>query len=110
MKWCGRFKRRGRSGIVSKYRFDMKEKDEWNILEFDSYSEEWLDFVLNCRSRTDDTDYDIVIGGVANDKVFNTVELYFEGLIDKGEALKRLRMEYDAASVEKNITEKGGSI
>lgn len=37
--------------------------------------------------------YDIVIGGVANDKVFNTVELYFDGLIDKNEALNRLRYE-----------------
>ena len=32
-------------------------------------------------------------GGVANDKVFNTVELYFEQLIDKTEAIKRLRYE-----------------
>lgn len=38
-------------------------------------------------------EYDIVIGGVANDKVFNTVELYFEGLVDKKEALNRLRYE-----------------
>ena len=38
-------------------------------------------------------DYDVVIGGVANDKVFNTVELYFDGLIDKAEALNRLRYE-----------------
>ena len=33
------------------------------------------------------------IGGVADDNVFNTVELYFDGLIDKKEALKRLRYE-----------------
>ena len=30
---------------------------------------------------------------IANDKVFNTVELYFDGLIDKNEALKRLKYE-----------------
>lgn len=30
---------------------------------------------------------------MANDKVFNTVELYFDGLIDKAEAIKRLRFE-----------------
>lgn len=29
----------------------------------------------------DATDYDLVVGGVANDKVFNTVELFFDGLI-----------------------------
>lgn len=93
VKWCGRFKRRGQSGVVSKYTFNIEDKTNWKILKFESYSEEWLDFILNCRSKKDDTDYDIVIGGVANDKVFNTVELYFEGLIDKKEALKRLRYE-----------------
>ena len=31
--------------------------------------------------------------GVANDKVFNTVELFFDGLIDKTEAINRLRYE-----------------
>jgi len=62
-------------------------------LKFDAYSEEWLDFILNCRSGQDGTDYDLVIGGVANDKVFNTVELYFDNLIDKKEAIRRLRYE-----------------
>ena len=28
-----------------------------------------------------------------NDKVFNTVELFFDGLIDKKEAIERLRYE-----------------
>ena len=63
------------------------------VLKFDSYSEEWLDFILNCRSGKDMTDYDLVLGGVANDKVFNTVELFFDGLIDKAEAINRLRYE-----------------
>lgn len=49
--------------------------------------------MLNCRRGQDNSDYDLVIGGVANDKVFNTVELYFDGLIDKKEAIKRLRYE-----------------
>lgn len=61
--------------------------------KFDSYSEDWLDFILNCRSGKDTTDYDLVIGGVANDKVFNTVELFFDGLIDKTEGINRLRYE-----------------
>ena len=62
-------------------------------MKFDSYSEEWLDFILNCRSGKDSTKYDLVVGGVANDKVFNTVELFFDGLIDKTEAINRLRYE-----------------
>lgn len=52
-----------------------------------------LDFILCCRSGKDTSEYDIVMGGVANDKVFNTVELFFDGLIDKDEAIKRLRYE-----------------
>ena len=67
--------------------------NELKTLKFDSYSEEWLDFILNCRSGKDSTDYDLVVGGVANDKVFNTVELFFDGLIDKAEAINRLRYE-----------------
>lgn len=67
--------------------------DYLKSLRFDSYSEAWLDFILNCRSGKDSSDYDLVIGGVANDKVFNTVELFFDGLIDKEEAIKRLRYE-----------------
>lgn len=62
-------------------------------MKFESYSEEWLDFILKCRTGKDTTDYDIVIGGVANDKVFNTVELYFDNLIDKTEAVRCLRYE-----------------
>ena len=50
-----------------------------------------MDFILNCRSGKDSTDYDLVVGGVDNDKVFNTVELFFDGLIDKLEAINRLR-------------------
>lgn len=93
VKWCGKFKRRGKPGIVSAYEFDESIEHNLNVLKFDSYSEEWLDFILNCRSRRDASDYDIVIGGVANDKVFNTVELYFDHLIDKKEAIDRLRYE-----------------
>lgn len=93
VKWCEKFKRRGKNGIVSRYEFDEKAYQELKILKFDSYSEKWLDFILTCRNGKDATDYDIVIGGVANDKVFNTIELYFDHLIDKEEAIRRLRFE-----------------
>lgn len=93
VKWCGKFKRRGREGIISSYVYDVCRENELKILKFDSYSEEWLDFILNCRREKDTTDYDIIVGGVANDRVFNTVELFFDGLIDKTEAINRLRYE-----------------
>ncbi len=93
VKWCGKFKRRGRDAVVSHYEFDEAAYNSLKVLKFESYSEEWLDFILICRSGMDTSDYDIVVGGVANDKVFNTVELYFAGLIDKNEAINRLCYE-----------------
>lgn len=92
-KWCSRFKRRGREGVVSRYVFDEHAYRVLKVLTFDDYTEQWLDFIMSCRREQDITDYDIVIGGVANDKVFNTVELFFDGLIDRREAINRLRYE-----------------
>lgn len=92
-KWCSRFKRRGEEGIVSRYVYDESADKILKVLKFETYSEDWLNFILNCRRGQDSTDYDLVTGGVANDKVFNTVELFFDGLIDKSEAIKRLRYE-----------------
>ena len=48
-KWCGKFKRRGKEEILSKYKYH--EADGIKVLTFDSYSEEWLDFILNCEAR-----------------------------------------------------------
>ena len=95
VKWCMRFSqmKNPKPCIVSHYEFDENAFDKLNVLRFDAYSEDWLDFVMQCRLGTDDTDYDIVLGGVANDKVFNTVELYLSDLIDKKEAIKRLQYE-----------------
>ncbi len=92
-KWCRKFKKLGKDCFVSSYEFDQKKSENLKILKFDSYSEEWLDFILNCRRGLDKSDYDLVCGGVANDKVFNTVELFFDGLIEKNVALSRLKCE-----------------
>ena len=91
--WSLKFKKKNKNAIVSIYTLDNNAFNDCKVLKFTSYSEEWLDFILNCRRGKDKSDYDIVMGGVANDKVFNTVELFFDGLIDKKEALKRLKYE-----------------
>lgn len=93
IKWYGKFKRRGKDGLVSRYKFNEENSFPLDMLRFDSYSEEWLDFILNCRRGKDTSNHDLVIGGVANDKVFNTVELYFDNLIDKKEAIHLLHFE-----------------
>ena len=94
-KWVQRFISLGKKGIINIYNFDdtdIQKKYRYN--KFLEYNEEWLDFVLTCRGSSKEyQNYDIIEGGIANDKVFNTVELFFTGLIDKSTALQRLKFE-----------------
>ena len=50
VKWCEKFKRREKNGIVSRYSFNESVFQELKVLKFDSYSEGWLDFILKCRT------------------------------------------------------------
>lgn len=62
------------------------------VKEFLKYDNEWLDFILQCRGRsTCYLEYDLIIGGIADDRVYNTIELYKDKLIDKAETLNRLQ-------------------
>lgn len=94
-KWIQRFISLGKKGIISIYNFDGTDiQKKCRYKKFPEYNEEWLDFVLASRDGSKDyLNYDIIEGGIANDKVFNTVELYFTGLIDKSKALQRLKFE-----------------
>lgn len=95
-RWAERFKRmRGRGqSVVSVYELDEMCLDKnASILRFDTYSEEWLEYIVANRSGKDCATHDVIIGGVANDFVFDTVQLYLEGLTDKATALERLRYD-----------------
>lgn len=93
--WALRFSRNNpdTQAVLSIYDFDEAALNEAKVLRFTTYDDTWLDFVVSCRRQMDTTDFDIVIGGVANDRIFDTVELYFDGLIDQSQALQRLRFE-----------------
>ena len=45
-------------------------------------SEEWLDFIIACRSGKSHT-YDIVIGAMADDQIYNYVSDYMDGVITR---------------------------
>ena len=91
--WCRRLMIRNGTAYINRYSLDESAFERFKVLAFESYSEQWLDFIAACRSEKDRSDYDIVMGGVANDRVFNTLELYFSGLVDKSVAIERLRYE-----------------
>lgn len=87
-----RFLRRGREAWLNVYELS-DNLDGWQVLSFDAYDEAWLDFVSECRAGRTQGDWDIVSGGIANDKVFRTLDLYFSGDIGKQDALRRLVYE-----------------
>lgn len=93
IRYSKRFTIRGKEAFINEYELD-DEMPGFTIKTFERYDEEWLDYVALCRKgEITIPKYDAVSGGVANDKVFNTVDLYFAGLITKEEALGRLKYE-----------------
>lgn len=79
-------------GYVSQYDFDFEAAvAAFRYHKFDAYDREWLHFIVNNRDGGDDwKQWDIIEGGVANDRVIDTVENYRAGLIDEETALRLL--------------------
>ena len=84
INWTGRFKRRFGYGTLSIYDVDELElKKNVSILEFETYSTQWLEYISKCRQGEPGGTYDLVIGGIANDDVYNTLTLFFVVLLKK---------------------------
>lgn len=83
--------RQQKSAIVNVYELT----EDWsclNVLSFEKENEKWLDFVCSCRKGIElNQEYDIIIGNVADDDVFKTVDMYFKGIWDKKKVLEELR-------------------
>lgn len=90
-KYAQRFIFQSDKAYLNQYILDENLDREYKIKEFIGYNEEWLDFVALCRIGKQTNKFDMVTGGIADDKVFNTIDLYFSGNISKEEALKRLK-------------------
>ena len=75
-RWAKRFE----TPVVSVYAYAAP--DGLNALAFDTMTEEWLDFIVECRSGKPHG-YDIVIGAMANDQVWNYVADYVAGILTR---------------------------
>lgn len=91
-KWAVRKgMRQEKAAIVNIYELS-EHWDEFRVLSFEKENEKWLDFVCGCRKGNPLNEvYDIIIGNVADDDVFKTVDMYFRGLWDKERVLNELR-------------------
>ena len=93
IRYAQRFKRRGQQAWLNTYEFSIRDESQWSIMRFDTYDKNWLEFVAQCRDGNDVGDYDMIIGGIANDRVILTLDRYFAREISQEDALGLLKFE-----------------
>jgi hypothetical protein len=76
VRWAVRYA----TPIVSIY--DFKTDNNLSTLHFTGMTEEWLDFIVDCRKGISHN-YDIVIGSMANDQIYNYISDYVTGVITR---------------------------
>lgn len=84
--------RKKQTPIINRY-FLNKEAilSEARCKIFKAYDRDWLEFIVaNRQGLKTAEDFDYVEGGVANDRVIDTVNLYMAGLMTLDTALQRL--------------------
>lgn len=91
-RWARRkaFMDSSEAAIVSE--FEMSDPTSLKTLEFKEADESWVEFVCQCRrGGSQYKSYDLIVGGVADDKVYEAVNMYFKGLWDMETTLNALR-------------------
>lgn len=85
VSWAIRRARYSKSPVVSKYLYTPNSSLRY--LHFESTTNEWLDFVANCRHGNGHP-YDIVEGPMADDQIWYEVEAYLHNEIDREDFMK----------------------
>lgn len=73
--------------------YTVKLNTDLNILEFKEMSEPWLDFIIQCRNGIQHN-YDIVIGAMANDQIYNYIADYIDGIITREQFWSLAKFKY----------------
>lgn len=94
-KWARRkagFSKDNKRAILNIY--EMKEDgDGLTFKDFGDDLDTWIDFVCSCRDGAQEyRNFDVILGKVANDKVFRVVDMYQSGIWDKERALREIRV------------------
>ncbi|MBO5005701.1 MAG: DUF3990 domain-containing protein [Clostridia bacterium] len=75
-KWARKYS----TPVINQYEYD--ENSSLKIKEFVVMTEEWLDFIIKCRNE-EKNNYDIVIGAMADDQVYNYITDLMDGIITR---------------------------
>lgn len=80
------------TALLNIYHLDSDHiANAYRCLHFEAYNQAWLDFIADSRlGRKPWLEYDYIEGGVADDRVVDTVQLYMLGLMSVDIALTRL--------------------
>ena len=87
----------GGRAVVNQYHMS----EDFSGLRIKTFSDdlaEWIDFVCDCRDEKNVfQQYDLIIGKVADDKVFRVVDMYHSGIWDRKRALLEIKAypDYD---------------
>ena len=87
--------RRGGIPTVNIYEFDEPTQDHiLKIKRFSAPDAEWLDFVSAHRNGNYMGEaYDLIVGAVANDDVYRTLQVYGAGILTKEQAIEALKIK-----------------
>lgn len=86
--YCTKFEKQARKWALTKKGnsvvsvFDYHENASLKVLSFPAMTEEWLNFVVDCR-RGILHDYDIIEGPMADDQIWDYVEDLIDGAITR---------------------------
>lgn len=86
-RWARRFD----TPVINAYSFLADES--LDILEFKTMTEEWLDFIADCRGGKKHH-HDIVIGAMADDQIYNYVADYIDGIITREQFWSLAKFKY----------------
>ena len=86
-KWAKKYK----TPVVNTYY--LKDIEGLRMKKFEEYNEEWLDFVVHCRNGGIH-DYDIVEGFMADDTIYEVIDEYLNGKIDKLALLDMMKFKW----------------
>ena len=73
--------------------YEYAPSPDLSVLDFKGMTDEWLDFIVNCRKGVPH-DWDIVIGAMANDQIYNYVEDFIEGVITREQFWALAKFKY----------------
>lgn len=91
--WANNMARnRKQTAVLNRYKMNREAiLQDMRCKVFKAYDAEWLEFIIGNRNgKNPARDYDYVEGGVANDRVVDTVNLYTAGLMNLDTALREL--------------------